>query len=372
MELSGSIVAEQSTPERQAGQRSVPSDTFIALRDLFQDVQQVESLFDADPRIRGFEIPVGENATRFMRVVATQIKLLIDGNPNTPLVAPQTIEDDTLDLEKILDQVTTATTAYRKNNPDFADKVIQQLNQAKNSLSPVQPQIDEPRGTAVLPKEVVVEAPVLIGLRRATEPGITRYIHPGFITSTALGEIDLRDGDFIFATEVSATSLSQRVGNSNGNFLVPAFGVTAENNAVESSRFPQIGGVISRHRTALMSSGVTPTGQNVGIFSRPSSGKFASEIFYLPVSEDSSSKGLASVLTQSRFRQGDSFLFAQVSRSPLVMKEIKARVSDALASPKHANVRKPRRRIEQVAKRTKRNAEYYLGPVVSGIKSRLR
>ena len=369
-------VASLEQPKLPVRLEQVSADP-VALQtvtDLFQDVENMSKLLAVDRRVSAYDVPIGRNLIELLQVVSSEIKDVLDATPRAkrPITSSE-IDATSFDKQTLVKQITLAIGAYQQNNPDFAAQIIRPLEILEGASTTITSTslVNEPVANRTL-KQVTVDSPVMIGLTRKSS-GTTHYIHLELVESTTLGEIELRDGDFVFATKVDDTSVAQPY-STNRSFIVPAIGVTNKHNAIESQNHPKIANVISQHRNALITSGAQLTAENVAVFSRKLSGKLTSEIYYLPVSFDASNDNAMAIAGDGQLRPGDSFLFTQASRSPLVAQAIRKKVVDVLEAQSEKNRvdRKPGPRVNKAIKRAKQNAEFYAQPIISGIKSRLR
>ena len=134
----------------------------------------MNALLNVDSSRRRYEIPVAENTTQLLQIVTTQV---LAADAFTP--APQkrilrgSIDASTFDVGVLLAQMRSIVTAYKDNNPIFADKLLLQI-EALGSIGTSVNKIPETRGRSTTTTEqVVVQEPVLIGLKRKAEPAIT-------------------------------------------------------------------------------------------------------------------------------------------------------------------------------------------------------
>ena len=346
LESGGIKKRDRMTVLREVG-RTLPSPAINELPTAFSsmpadisDLQQleiVESIFGeaeqsrlkalfVEPGTRPVDVWSPVNAPRvldpaeYLFLVLKVIKRQADPN-----LQPQGVwlNTNTRDINEL---VTTAETLFlhnRSRNPEYVDEVVRKLRSirspAKGEATSGLPntettshvadpsQRDQTSRFAI--EELGKEELVLIGLLR---DGKTNYFHPFLIDHTALGDIILRDKDFVFAIEAGRTSL-RSYNVASQDFYIPVSGVAANFNSVQQSTHPTFRNILALVQVDQF------TTDSVFILERASISKNTRDTFHLPLAFLGDQVGsVKEVIGDSKVQPGDSVVFTKAFYTPIV------------------------------------------------------
>ena len=225
-------------------------------------------------------------------------------------------------------------------------------------------------------QQMVVARPerkaLLIGLESHANQDEAIYIHPALVMGTTIGDIELQDGDFVFAISSDDTSLTSELQLQHDS-LIPAIGISPDFNAVDPTADRTIAAVLQRNLEAVRRNQTVVSLENVGVLRRSASGTRRAETFYLPL------PGIAGENAPATSRMGtvrprDVFLFTLASRSPVVRDRLITPAvmqlhekSKALAN--HAKVKSNLPAGGSFISKAAANLDYYTRPIVRSARS---
>ncbi|TWU02438.1 hypothetical protein [Stieleria varia] len=346
------------------------TEAIASLDAMFSDEAEILKLFGNGSFLR-YDRPAGSNLLAYLR---SAIDLLVTLNKFNQLNLVETDEKtlESSDITVLLSTIEQVFQAYRENNEDFADNAIVVFQELKANFDDAETVSDQPvvNTQPTMVQTVTSPEPILIGLENSSDHAGIVYFHPDLIHSTSIGDIELQDGDFVFAVLARETSITSML-QFQHETKIPAVGMSKKFNAINPKENPQIEKALETHRRAIANEKLVASLENIAILSRTSSGTQRTENFYLPLPgvgspEDDLSKDLGLL------RPGDSLFFTFASRAPIVRDRI---LLPAAARLQQAN----RRRLERAQavantptggrywQKAKANVSYYTRPLVQQV-----
>jgi len=330
---------------------------------------------------RTYSAPFETNLVDYMQTAVGNIVVTATNDPSTTTDFTEINPSTTNRIEQL--QILRAVFEGSKpNDPEFAasgvivfDKLIQALDSNAKVLStPVDAAsfIPVPKLQGVVQNKSKQISPTLIGIENTSDSYLSRnttYFHPDLIYKTAVGDIPLRDGDFVFAIRAEDTSLPRNL-QIQHEWSVPVLGIDDEFSAIDPNSFPQIQQVFQLKRDALQRTGDISTLEDVCVLTRQNSGVLGTQSYYLPVSD--AAEGPIEIPTGT-VAPGDSFQFTYTSRSPLVLARllgsVQDRVKERQIEGKKESVCKSKLPADGALSKWKANVKYYTSPVVRSARS---
>ncbi len=350
------------------------ASTLQALKTTFSKIDQINALFQIDPMgPRGravYRDPVGDTIQQYLQSVNDNIAFA--GQKHNPSLDFIRIQGINKSLPELIDDLEFIIDSRKSNNPEFAAEALSEIRKLKNlKTAPPQQAPVSPKPTSInTPK---VKRSVLIGLENRIHRSETVYVDPQLVFKTAVGDIPLKDGDFVFATRTEDTSLPRNI-KLDHESLVPVLGVSEEYNAVDPNEYSEIASVINLQVEELRKQEAMISSEHIGILRRQVTGSIRPEVFYIPIPNATSVESSSQLGT---VMPGDSFLFTVASRSPIVY--------DRLVGPLQADLIDQRRELQKKAecrqklpfegnyvKKASANWNYYTQPIVQSARNIVR
>ena len=331
---------------------------------------------------RAYSAPTETNLVDYMK---TAVKGIVTTATNDPSSTTDLSKIDQSSTNRVV-QLQTLRTVFegsKRNDPEFAsagvmafDKLIQAL-ESKATVLPKQ--VAAASSTPVQMLQGVVQnntkqiSPMLIGIENTCDSYLSRnttYFHPDLIYKTAVGDIPLRDGDFVFAIRAEDTSLPSNL-QIQHEWSVPVLGVNDEFTAIDPNSVRQIQQVFQLKRDTLQKTGDIATIEDVCVLTRHYSGSLGTQSYYLPVSD--AVEGTTEIPTGT-VAPGDSFQFAHASRSPFVLARLLGPIQDRLKErqlevKKKADCKSKLPIDGRYLSKWNANMQFYASPVVNSARS---
>jgi hypothetical protein len=359
-------VTEPARTTSPATKQSFPANSLEILESIFGDDQKILNYFEVPNLILidGYAASESEEPLEYLQDTLSSLNAAIP-YPNQRM-SEEWYEQDVSDWNLLLAMAEKPFAAYREVDFELSDGVIAKLRSLKVVSNTA---TDERLLMGTKPSFNVTEKrqyDVLIGLTRSKNPNETVFFHPRLVHQTAIGDVQLHDKDFVFAVRVSDTSLPQSH-MSNDDFMIPVTGASEDYNAVQHSTHGRLEAILALVPSAERAS------DHVFVLSRPVSGKFGSEVFYLPLSvENSEWIPSEDFVRDGQTRPGDSVIFAYAALSPIVCESLIAPIKASFDERRMqlnegSNCRQILRTEGGYFSRTRTNCKYYSQTVVRNI-----
>lgn len=307
----------------------------VAMNQLLAPVQS--GRFAAFASSVGYALPIETEEVAFLRAVVFRTKAAAQLSQTT-IIEDAKINSGSNDKVDLLKSLRYIFEQSKGNSPDFAarglltiDKVIAAL-EVGGTKTPVNTTAAGPSVQYVVPASTTKDSIVmLIGIENMRDSYLDRqttYFHPDLIFKTAVGDVPLRDGDFVFAIRADATSLPRNLAVQHETSS-PVLGVSAEFNAIDPTDFSQIEQVVQLKRNALRESGELATIEDVCVLTRQHAGTLTRQVFYFPIHNESLQHPSPELGTVT---PGDSFRFVLASRSPFVLDRLLEPIQDKMSA----------------------------------------
>jgi len=283
---------------------------------------------------RNYRAPIGESIVEYLQAATEGIATTL-AFTSTTTVDVNMLDPKSTDRSKLIQGLQYAFQESAHNHPEFATHAIQRFNELSHAwsseelavVSNAEPTMSVPDYQTVHRSTKTI--PLLVGLENARGSYLHRntiYFHPDIVFTTAIGDIPLRDGDFVFAIRAEDTSLPRMMDVSH-IWSVPVLGVSDAASAIDPIEFKNISRVVDLKIAAIQDAEQSVTMEDICILKRHSSGTVGSQSFYFPVRQSTVSHTPVPLGT---IAPGDSFLFAYASRCPLVLERMLAPAKDRL------------------------------------------
>lgn len=343
-----------------------------ALKAIFEDVPNMSQLLSVDPRRRPYTPPIGNSQLSLLQNTVDRITIAVAFN--APAFDTNQLNSNETDVRKLLDMLIFAFEASVNNNRAFAESAIKEFNRQKE-IVPTTPTSLSPKATPTIFATAPTPMSYLIGLENRTVSGETIYFHPNLVFQSAVGDIPLRDGDFVFAVPTNQTSLASSL-EFDGDYSVPVLGVSEHFNAVKTSDYKQVAQVLTLQLNELAVRKEALTNEHIGVLRRGYSGTTRPEVFYIPLRSESEN-GAIDGSPSGAIRPGDEFNFTFASRSPIVYERMVAPLTEKLKAERSKLAEQAKRRSQFPAEgrlltATSANWNYYTRPLVEGARNIVR
>ncbi len=343
-----------------------------ALKAIFEDVPNMSQLLRVDPQRRPYTPPLGNSQLSFLQ--NTIQRMTIAAAFNAPAFDTNRLNPNETNVRKLLDMLVFAFEASANNNRSFAEGAIKEFNRQKE-IVPTTPNLLPQIATSPVFATAPKPKSYLIGLESRIKTGETVYFHPQLVFQSAIGDIPLRDGDFVFAVLADQTSLGSSL-EFEGEYAVPVIGVSAQNNAVKTSEYKLVAQVLKLQLDALATRKEALTNEHISVLRRGYSGTARPEVFYIPMRSESQD-GEIDGNPSGAIRPGDEFSFTFASRSPIIYERMLAPLTEKLKAEGSELAEKAKRRSKLPAEgrfltATSANWNYYTRPIIQGAKNIVR
>ena len=363
-------LVQQSPPVEQARPATAELDT-TSLKPVFDEQANIEQLFNVDTDFFEYEPPVANDSENYLRFAVMQLRRAIAFSE--PAIDTERLQYDNQDSNQLLDNLIFAFEAYKQNNPQFADNAINLFRKLKTQAI-LRRSVSASNSTPSVVRTESRYQKVLIGLVRSRDEGRTYYFHPELIFKTAIGMMDLRNGDFVFAIEAADTTLLQKYELAD-SFLVPVVGVSERFNSVDYADYRTLSEVYELYDRSIAERGLIASVENVAVLDRTASGVSSSEVFYIPMGADEANVPIGKEFVEKgRLRPGDSLVFTYASRSPLILREL---LNSASSQQHNLGQRHPKlgemknSAVGKNLSKAARDLQYYVSPITPSVKSLL-
>jgi hypothetical protein len=281
----------------------------------------------------------GSSFDEFLQDVVGRLRLALE------LDSPRKLDVSTLDATSpdprvLVESLRSVFVTLREFNSDYADNAILVFDQfLQNSLATTassstpkdatQPPNERLNAHQLREVNQAGRVPMLIGIENRNEAILVKrtiFIHPDLIFHTAIGDLPLRDGDFVYAIRADQTSLPSLFENKHQSG-VSVLGLNPAYNAIDPNNRKTIERLMGEKRNALKDAGQRITLEDVCLVTRSQTEALGKQIFCIPVEQEG--RSTPSVPTGS-IMPGDQFQFAYASRTPFLLERLLAPIQEGV------------------------------------------
>jgi hypothetical protein len=274
---------------------------------------------------------VGLAFDEFLQEVAQSVRISLERD------SPRKLDTSTLDWNLddprvLLESLRSVFATLRDFNPEYANSAIPVFDQFLSSssqstelpstrLETIQPVDEQLSVSPTGDVHQTVSAPLLIGLENLREvfpKKRTIFVHPELVFHTAIGDLPLRDGDFVYAIRAHQTSLPARfeMEYQNGNTVV---GLDPAYNAIDPRDYKTIDRLLNVKNEALRKSQEPITLEDVCVVTRLHQEALGEQVFCIPINQEGRS---STKIPAGSIMPGDQFQFAYASRTSFLMERL--------------------------------------------------
>jgi hypothetical protein len=323
VELENKIVSILSDEDEMRQLLSVtPLYPFLTERIKFQAPEQEDSKFD-----------------EFLQKVVRMISISLRSD-SKKRVDTSILDSTSPDPRVLVESLRSVFVTLREFNSDYADNAILVFDQflqnapattasgstPKDATQPPNERLNAPQLSEV---NQAGRVPMLIGIENRNEAILVKrtiFIHPDLIFHTAIGDLPLRDGDFVYAIRADQTSLPSLF-ESKHQSGVSVLGLNPAYNAIDPNDWKTIERLMGEKRNALKNAGQRITLEDVCLVTRSQTEVLGKQIFCIPVEQEG--RSTSSVPTGSIMPE-DQFQFAYASRTPFLLERLLAPIQEGV------------------------------------------
>ncbi len=357
------------------------SDSLSILSPIFSNETEIQKLLGEPDPIFGnrgsYSAPTDSTSTlvKYLQDVSAQMK--VGMNRSLPL---QTKLDPIKNSpSELIEDLKHAFDELASGNPEFSAKAIAALDLVLARLAPKNESSSPPiASTQQIFGQVPstrTNVPLMIAIETADDNLMNRskfFFHPELVFKTAIGDIPLRDGDFVYAIRAEDTSITiqQEYQHESG---IPVLGVSNEFVAIDPNEFKKVTSVIQLKRDALGAANLAATLENVCILTRQS-GSLGSQTYVFPLTAPNQQDWN---VTLGSIAPGDRFLFTDASRSPLIWDRLIETVQERLKDKRATELKNAKCKISlpvdgSYLNKMTANLKYYTKPLVDSTRNIIR
>jgi hypothetical protein len=336
--LSEQTIAATSNSSVEDGKKAelgnLTDDAFVKLTTSLTNPTEINTLIPVPPGRSRYQTPPSTDKDEFIKDAFRTVKAQVVLNDAS---SPAKIDFASINLSmpsatESLDGLIAVFEAYEENNIDFAKVAVKDMRELKSLLSERDAsgkeatQDSNPQTKAELAPPVVQQVVAmdrvsyLVGLENSNDNIGTIYVTPQLILETAIGNSELRDGDFVFAVPTSQTTLASQTQLGFETPQVATIGLSTP--YTNAQIFSQVKEILERAQSdATQPNGKPLTLDSIAVLRREGVLNGRDETYYLPVPSIHTSKDPA-FAQMGRVRPRDVFLFTEASRSPIVLARI--------------------------------------------------
>jgi hypothetical protein len=251
-----------------------------------------------------------------------------------------TLDATSPDPRVLVESLRSVFVTLREFNSDYADNAILVFDQFLQNAPATTASGSTPKDATQPPNERLNapqlsegnqagRVPMLIGIENRNEAILVKrtiFIHPDLIFHTAIGDLPLRDGDFVYAIRADQTSLPSlfEIKYQSG---VSVLGLNPAYNAIDPNDWKTIERLMGEKRNALKNAGQRITLEDVCLVTRSQTEVLGKQIFCIPVEQEG--RSTSSVPTGSIMPE-DQFQFAYASRTPFLLERLLAPIQEGV------------------------------------------
>lgn len=280
-----------------------------------------------------FQLPDRESSDfdKFVKDVVGRVRLSLEFE--SPRKLDTSILDSTSDDPRVLvESLRSVFVTLRDLNPEYASNAVAVFDQFLRNSNPStvltgtpmeanQPTTERLPVPQVSDVNLADRMPLLIGLenqREAVSIKRTIFVHPELVFHTAIGDLPLRDGDFVYAIRADQTSLPTllAIEHQSGNSVL---GLDPKYNSIDPREYKTIDRLLNVKSKAMREAQEPISLEDVCLVTRFQQETLGEQVFCIPIEQVGRSTPKVPV---GSIMPGDQFQFAYASRTPFLLERL--------------------------------------------------